>query len=539
MVFSGTVNSDFLKLVPIKELQKSTLINYSAQDFDSLKASLIDYVKAVYPLDYNNFSESDLGMMLLELVAYMGAVISLKGDLLANENYLRTARNRNNIRKLLELIGVRMKGPISAAANAKLTLDSAPWTLSTDYITIPTDQRVRQITSPEDGELLTFTLYKVGNDGLVDLVNTEGDLILYESEASDYDSNNIGTANVLENLVLLEGSLIKEEGVFVSPDSIKKITLSKSPVVERSIEVFITGQSGTSGVYTQVDNIYFASGANSKVFQVLSNDNFESTIVFGDGAIGTSPGIGDSYTIFYRVGGGTRGNISREFLNVPMTVTKYPGGTTFNGTLENSSQGTGGANAETVEHAKRYAPYTFRRQDRIVTIDDFNSFANTFISTYGTVGKATAATRRAYGSANIIDVYVLEKANDLQLRKATPTFKKQLLDAINEKKMLTDEVVIVDGLIRTLDLVVTIRIDKRQQGNESNIKTKAKNAIVAYFNVDNNDFGKGLLTSDLVNALFDIDEIRYATVDNFPQEVQIDFNEILQLNNLTINCVVI
>jgi len=55
----------------------------------------------------------------------------------------------------------------------------------------------------------------------------------------------------------------------------------------------------------------------------------------------------------------------------------------------------GGANAETVEKAKKYAPLAFRRQDRLVTLEDYASFANGFISTWGTIGKAIAVTRKA------------------------------------------------------------------------------------------------------------------------------------------------
>ena len=538
MVFSGTVNSDFLKLVGTPEGNRSDLINYTANDFYSLKNALINYIKSVYPLDYNNFVESDLGIMLLELVAYMGAVTSLKSDLLVNENFIRTARNRNNIKKLLELIGVRMKGPISAAANAKITLATAPWSVSSDYVEIQFSDRVKQITSPEDGGALTYTLYKVGTNGLVDLANSTGNILLNLTEATDFPSVS-GQARVFDNLVILEGAFVREQGTFTSPDSIKSITLSKSPVVEQSVQVFVNGNSGTSGVYSQVENVYFASGSNSKIFQLISNENFAATVVFGDDTLGLSPVVGDTYTLFYRVGGGTRGNIQKEILNTPATLTKMPGAVSVNGTLENTSQGTGGSDAETVEHAKRYAPLTFRRQDRIVTLEDFRTFANTFISQYGSTGKATASVRRAYGSANIIDIYVLEKASTTQLRKATPTFKNQLLNAIAEKKMLTDEVIIVDGLIRTVDLVVSLRIDKKFQGNEELIKLKARDKILSYFNVDNNDFGKSLIANNLIRSLFDISEIRFSTIDNYNQFIPIDFNEIIQLNNLTLNCILI
>ena len=112
MVFSGTVSTDFMKLATIPDRKKQQYIDYGGTDFYSIRKDLIDYIKSVYPLDYQNFSESDLGLMLIEIVSYMGAVLSLKGDMLANENYLRTVKTRTNLNKLLELVGVDMRGDL-------------------------------------------------------------------------------------------------------------------------------------------------------------------------------------------------------------------------------------------------------------------------------------------------------------------------------------------------------------------------------------------------------------------------------------------
>ena len=197
--------------------------------------------------------------------------------------------------------------------------------------------------------------------------------------------------------------------------------------------------------------------------------------------------------------------------------------------------GTGGSNAETVEHAKKYAPLTFRRQDRLVTLEDYSTFANTFISSFGTVGKATAATRKAYASANIIDIYILENASDFQLQRATTNFKTQLLTAMDKKKMATDDVVIVDGLIRTLDLVTTIRIDREERTNQQQIINQVRGEILNFMNVDNTDFGKTLVVADLNRSIFEVPQVRFSTIDNILDDVHVDFNEIIQLNNLTIN----
>lgn len=531
MAFKGTVQSDFLKLVRVEDSDKNKLINFAASDFLSLRNSLIEYIKAVYPLDYNYFAESDLGVMLVELVAYMGHIMSYKADYLANENYLQTARSRESVRRLLQLIGIKMKGPIAAAANAKATLQSTPTWNSSSFLRIPAQNRVVSITSSEDGRPLNFTLYKVSQNGDIDSSNLNGDIYIYNSEKA---SN-----TVVSSLVLLEGALSIEEGSFADTESLKSIALSRNPVIEGSIQVLIEGQSSTSGAYKQVNNVFYASGENDKVFQVLSDGDFGARLVFGDNNIGKTPAIGDSYRVIYRTGGGTRGNIVDGQLNTQSNAEFYsnPAASpvTYSMVVENTSKGTGGSDAETAEHAKKYGPLLFRSLDRLVTLQDYKAFVNSFISSYGSVGKATAVTRRAYSSANIIDIYVLEKSNNIQLRKATPEFKRQIAEAIQDKKMLTDEAVIVDGLIRTLDLIITLRIDNKYSTVENTIKNKVSQRILSHFNTDNNDFGKEYNPQELLYSIFEIDEVRFATIDNAPEVIKVEFNEIIQLNNFTLN----
>lgn len=527
VVFSGTVDSDFLKLLPSELDNKQKLIDYSASDFETLRQNLIKYVKATFPLDYNNFESSDFGVLLIEMMAAVGHIQSNKSDYLANENYIGTARSRDSVKRLLEVIGVRMKGPISAAANASITYetDAVP---SPSSVTVTAPNRVITITSPEDGGTLTYTLYKVNSNGTVDLTDPTEDL-----EFSASASN--GTVTVTD-AVLLEGALVVETGTFNSPEAVKSINLSQFPYVEKSAQVYLTGNTTTEGVYKEEDNIYFASGAGDKVFQVTTDEQFRASILFGDDTIGRSPSIGDDYVVTYRVGGGTRGNIAESIINAQTQVSSV-GATTeiLTATIENTSLATGGRDAESVAQAKRYAPLYFRTQDRLVTLQDFKAFANSFASNYGSTGKATASVRRAFSSANIIDLFVLERASNNQLRRATQEYKRQLIEAIDPKKMLTDEVVVVDGLIRTLDLVVTINLDEKFRRSESQLIQSARRSILNYMNIDNTDFSEPFVPQDLVRVLLEDDtNIRYAQVDNVEQPIKVGFNEIIQLNNLAI-----
>ena len=540
MVFSGTTKTDFMKLGEIPDLKKKEYIDYAGTDFYQIRSNLISYIQSVYPLDYQNFSESDLGMMLVEIVAYMGSVLSLKGDMLANENYLRTVKSRNNLKKLLELVGVSMRGPLSAAAGARLETQNT-MTTANFPLTIKAADRVFSIISQEDGAPANYTLSKVENNKIQDIQDATADIILNGTEA---DNGGVGgLSSVFTNVAMLEGSLSIQNGVFDTLEGNKTIVLSDNPIIDGSIQVYITtadSDHAANGAYTQVDKLYSASAGTDKIFQSIYDDNYGATILFGDNALGISPPAGAQFTVVYRVGGGSRGNIGNGVINV--TTNAFLDDSPLNSisfVTENRTAATGGQDAETAAHAKKYAPYTFKRQDRVVTLEDYIAIGNTFRTTQGTIGKTTAAVRDAFSSANVIDLYTLEKVDDLRLQKASTTFKEQLLEEIEPKKMLTDEVVIVDGLIRTMDLVVTARIDNELEPRQAGIKQQISNIILDYFNIDNIDFGQSFVAAELNRKIFELPQVRYCTVDNLPEVTSVDFNEVIQLNNFTINIVLV
>ena len=539
MAFSGTVSTDFMKLSSIPDRKKQQYIDYAGTDFYTIREDLLDYIKAVYPQDYQNYSESDLGLMLIEVVAYMGAVMSLKGDMLANENYLRTVKSRENLKKLLELVGVDMRGPLGSAASAKLTA-TVNQSAAAYPIQFPPTSRVFAITSKDDGAPVNYSLYKIENNAIQDIQNTNASFELAGSEA---DNAGVGDpSSVFTNVAMLEGSLSIQKGVFDTLEGNKRISLTDNPIIEGSIQVFINtpnADDAARGAYTQVERLYSASGGTDKIFQVIYDDSYAATLLFGDNALGISPPAGADFTVTYRTGGGSRGNIGAEFINVETTGERNDNSDPVTFTTENVTAATGGSEAETSEHAKKYAPYTFRRQDRVVTLQDFIAIGNTFRSKQGTIGKTTAAVRDAFSSANIIDVYVLEKLDELRLQKASTTFKESLLAEIEPKKMLTDEIAVVDGLIRTLDIVVTIRIDRELENFQSTVEQEVAEVIRNHFLLDNTDFGKAFVSTELSREIFRLPNVRYSTVDNLPEVTEVDFNEIIQLNNFTINTVLI
>jgi hypothetical protein len=111
------------KLDPVcpPEPRVEPLIDYMAKDYASFRQALIDLIPTLVP-DWQERHEADLGMALIELLAYVGDQLSYYQDAVANEAYLETARQRISVRRHARLIDYRMHDGTSACAFIHLAL---------------------------------------------------------------------------------------------------------------------------------------------------------------------------------------------------------------------------------------------------------------------------------------------------------------------------------------------------------------------------------------------------------------------------------
>jgi len=92
-----------------KEDFKESNVNYLNKDFTSLKQSLMNYAKSYFPNSYRDFNETSPGMMLLEMNAYVGDVLSFYIDQQYREMLLPLAEERRNIINLANMFGYKVK----------------------------------------------------------------------------------------------------------------------------------------------------------------------------------------------------------------------------------------------------------------------------------------------------------------------------------------------------------------------------------------------------------------------------------------------
>jgi hypothetical protein len=101
--------------------------------------------------------------------------------------------------------------------------------------------------------------------------------------------------------------------------------------------------------------------------------------------------------------------------------------------------------------------------------------------------------------------------------------------------MLTDELTIVDGIVRTLDIVATLYIDRQQKLSSEDIKFRVATAIQEFFDTNVFDFGQPAIFSNVTNHVLHDPGARFFSIDNYKNDIYVDFNEIIQLNNIEIN----
>src|SRR5689334_19446747 len=82
-------------------------INYLAKDYASFRQLMLDRMALLTP-DWTERSPADLGITLIELLAYVGDYLSYQQDAVATESYLGTARRRTSVRRHARLVDYHM-----------------------------------------------------------------------------------------------------------------------------------------------------------------------------------------------------------------------------------------------------------------------------------------------------------------------------------------------------------------------------------------------------------------------------------------------
>jgi len=100
--------------------------DFKSYDFETIRRTMVAYLRENYPDDFNDYIESSEYVALLDLIAYLAQSLSFRVDLNARENFLETAERRNSVLRLARLINYNAKR--NTPATGLLKFDSVATT---------------------------------------------------------------------------------------------------------------------------------------------------------------------------------------------------------------------------------------------------------------------------------------------------------------------------------------------------------------------------------------------------------------------------
>lgn len=116
-------------------------IKYLNKNYNQLKQNLIEFSRNYFPDQFNDFSESNPGMIFLELAAYVGDVLSFYTDTQIQETFIETAQEKTNLLALAYTLGYKPSITSPSTTNLDLFIEipakgTSPYGPDYDYALI-------------------------------------------------------------------------------------------------------------------------------------------------------------------------------------------------------------------------------------------------------------------------------------------------------------------------------------------------------------------------------------------------------------------
>jgi hypothetical protein len=103
-----------------KVYQAYSSINFTAFDYNSVKKSLIDYLKIYHAESFGDYIESSELITIVEAFAYVAELFAYRLDQNANENLITTAQRRESVLRLAKLLSYNVSRNIPARGLVKV-----------------------------------------------------------------------------------------------------------------------------------------------------------------------------------------------------------------------------------------------------------------------------------------------------------------------------------------------------------------------------------------------------------------------------------
>ena len=440
-------------------------IQTDSKDFAGIKQAFFEFAQNNFAEIWSDFNESQFMVLISDLIAYLGDLLTWNIDKQTSENFLTTARRRQSVIDIGIMLDYRLRSQVPSTGEVTFTIDTTSFVYSTP---IPVGTRVSN-----SGTLIyetTVETFVPFGDNSVTIPIKEGETI--------------------RETVIGDGALGQSNGTSGQEFTFefKNVILANNVVdLKNDIEVVVGNIT-----FSPVFNIVSAQSTD-EVYVVNTDDNSVTSIRFGNGVFGTIPPVGVDIEATYRVLLSEReadnfGNLNTSAIN---TIEDAILGLTE---VTNNASLSGGRDEESIEEAKINIPRSVRTGDRAVSVDDFVSIAEQF------PGVAKAIALQGENDLDI-DLYIAPDGGGAPSQQ----LKNDIIIHFESRKMIRTKVFPRDPIFQpvTLDMRVTAEPNNRN----IDVKTAIERALADLFDFDNLTFGQGVfLKSTGGSDIFDINE---------------------------------
>ena len=254
-----------------KDLKEIRQRRYLGRDFDSMRASLLDYARQYYPNQIQDFSEASVGGLFLDMAAYVGDNLSFYLDHLYGELNYETAVETDSIQRSIVNAGIPINGASPAVAQVTL------------YIEVP-------VSTPGDKDPNT-SLLPIVKSGTIFFANGGISFLLVEDVEFAYspnrDDNYIINPNVEKRIgkVRSDGKVLTYilalQGIAVSGKEKTEIFTVGSFIPFRQIRLQQSDVTEIVKVFDDYGNTYYEVGAltHDVVYRNVENTTNDKTLV--------------------------------------------------------------------------------------------------------------------------------------------------------------------------------------------------------------------------------------------------------------------
>lgn len=540
----------------------SRKIDYNARNFAEVRSELVGFVKQYYPDVYSDFNDASVGMMLLELNAAVGDMLSYHTDRTFNETQINYMQERSSLLELARTFGLNIPGnrPSITIVDWSVTVPVKGDGFDTSYLPIIT--KGSQATGAgkvfelvEDCDFSSpFTTGGIPNRIHTPNINSDGLIENYTITKREICLNGftkvykrtlgredykpfleivLPDTNVLsiENILQVEGTNLtttpsNEDFAVFENNFFEVEALAQAQIFVEDDNVLSDNSGVKLGKWKNAPKRFIKEFTDKGFCKIILGGGDQDTSVFNDFvgcqgqidrvgsfvnnlSLGEIPRSNTTLFIKYRVGGGKESNIGVNSITNLGTVTVIVNGDqpSINKSVRDSVRvnnpipAIGGKGAPSVEELRNLIRYNFSSQNRAVTIKDYKSRIDLMPGKFGVPFRCGVWEER-----NKIMVTVLALDENTKLsNKLTTTLKENIAEYLADYRMLNDYIDIGDGKVINLGFEVDLFVEKG--ASKSEVVGGVSNVIKEYMDINKWDMGDNIYLSQLIENINNVGQV--------------------------------